>query len=350
MSTAVPVAVPAPPPAAAVTGDARPRRRVDALDALRGFALCGILLVNVPQLTDMPGYVVPGELLPAREALDLLVQHRFFPVFSFLFGLSFTLVYEGAVGRAARPRLVLLRRLLALGVLGALHQFVLYPGEALLPYAIAGLLVLLPSTWLPRSAVLAAGVVGTVAGVTLAGGGVLLIPGLFLLGAATARYGVVESLERQGRRLAVVFALAAPTAVAATLWQRETWTSGLGTRVAAAAGLVAALAYVCGFLLLLRTPVRELLVGVFAPLGRVALTNYVTATLIVLSAAPLLGLHGSHRWGAALGLAATILGVQALLSRLWLAHFRYGPLEWGWRCVTWGRVEPLAKSASTRAS
>jgi uncharacterized protein len=67
-----------------------------------------------------------------------------------------------------------------------------------------------------------------------------------------------------------------------------------------------------------------LLVELLAPLGRVALTNYVTATLLVLAVAPLLDLHGSHRWGAALGLAAAVLGGQALLSRLRLARFRLG--------------------------
>jgi uncharacterized protein len=35
------------------------------------------------------------------------------------------------------------------------------------------------------------------------------------------------------------------------------------------------------------------------------------------------------------GFAAAILLVQALWSRWWLARFRYGPLEWAWRCVTW---------------
>ncbi|MER7759799.1 DUF418 domain-containing protein [Streptomyces sp. NPDC097619] len=321
-----------PAPAPAVGG--APRRRIDALDALRGFALCGILLVNVPQITDLRGYRVPGELLPARELLDLTVQHRFFPLFSFLFGLSFVLFFESAARRSDRPRLVLVRRLVALGVLGGLHQLP-HPGEALTPYALFGLLVLLPSTWLPRWAVLAAGAAGTVAGVTLAGGGIALIPGLFLLGSAVARYGVADTLEHRTRQLAVVFALAAPAAVAATVWQQATWTAPYATRSAAVAGLLAAIAYASGFLLVLRSPMGRAVGAVFAPLGRLALTHYVGATLVVVALAGALGLRGSDRWGTALLLAAGVLAAQAVLSRLWLGRFRYGPLEWAWRAVTW---------------
>ncbi|WP_327307033.1 DUF418 domain-containing protein [Streptomyces sp. NBC_01298] len=339
------------PPAPGVPGAPAPltRRRIDALDALRGFALCGILLVNIPQITGMIGYRVPGELLPAREVLDLSVQHRFFPLFSFLFGLSFVLFFESAAAKTASPRLVLLRRLLALGVLGAGHQL-LHPGEALTPYAVFGLLVLLPSTWLPRPAVLAAGLLATVAGVTLAGGGMAVIPGLFLLGSATARYGVADTLEGRGRQIAVLFAVSAPAAVAATLWQHHTWLDAVATRSAAIAGLLAATAYVCGFLLLLRGPLGRALESVFAPLGRLALTNYVGATLIVVSLAPVLGLDGSRRWTAALLLAAAILVLQVIVGRVWLKSFRYGPLEWAWRCVTWWEFVPIRRSGRGRGA
>ncbi|MEV4560818.1 DUF418 domain-containing protein [Kitasatospora sp. NPDC049285] len=325
------------------------RPRIDDLDALRGFALCGILLVNVPQLTRMPGAVEPGRLHPVREALDLTVQYRFFPIFSFLFGLSFALFFDSAAARTGFPFPVVARRLLALGLLGAAHQL-LHPGEALLPYAIAGLLVLLPTARLPRPAPLYAGAALTLAGCTLAGGGLALIPGLFLLGSATARYGIAETIAARTRQLTVVFALAAPAAVAATVWQHRTWLDAVASRSATVAGLLTALAYTSGFLLWLRTPLRPALTGFFAPLGRMALTNYVSATVLVLAASPLLGLHGSDRWYRALGLAVAVLAVQAAASRAWLAGHRYGPLEWFWRCVTWWEPVPLALRPGARPS
>lgn len=101
-----------------------------------------------------------------------------------------------------------------------------------------------------------------------------------------------------------------------------------------------ATAYVAGLLLLLRTPARGALRGALEPLGRMALTNYVTASMLVLAADRLLGLSGSDRWGAALALAAAVLGLQVAWSRWWLSRYRYGPLEWGLRCVTWWDMVP----------
>ncbi|NLT26588.1 MAG: hypothetical protein GXX90_08080, partial [Microbacteriaceae bacterium] len=153
--------------------------------------MCGILLVNVPPLWRLTGYAVDGDsvvALPVREWLDLLVQGRFFPLFSLLFGIGFGLMLASARRRAARPRVVLLRRFAALGALGVVHQL-LQPGEALLPYAVVAIAVLLPMTLLPARAQLPVAAIGglalTVAGVAL-DGSIALVPGLFLAGFAIA--------------------------------------------------------------------------------------------------------------------------------------------------------------------
>ncbi|MFB7631521.1 DUF418 domain-containing protein [Streptomyces sp. NPDC056149] len=314
--------------------------RIRALDALRGFALCGILLVNIPQITDLLFGPRPGVLHPVRAFLDLTVQERFFPIFSFLFGISFALFLDGAARRSDRPRLLLVRRLVALGLLGAAHQL-LHPGEALTPYAIFGLLVLLPATWLPTPVVLVGGVGLTVASVTLVSGGLITIPGLFLLGLAVARLGVPRALDHRTGRLAAVLAVAAPVAAAAVWWQHATDPGDPhATRIAAGAGLLAAVAYAVALLLLLRTRLGPALSAVLEPLGRMALTNYLTATLLVVAAAPVLGLRHSLHWGTAMALALAILTAQVLASRWWLARFRYGPAEWCLRCVTWWERVP----------
>jgi uncharacterized membrane protein YeiB len=74
---------------------------------------------------------------------------------------------------------------------------------------------------------------------------------------------------------------------------------------------------------------------VLAPLGRLALTNYLTATLMVvlLTTAPAFSGPGGYR--ALLPLAAAILVVQVVASRWWLRRFRYGPVEWLWRSIVW---------------
>lgn len=316
--------------------------RIHELDAVRGFALCGILVVNIWQLTDMTAVKAPGEMVPLRHVLSVLFEGRFFPIFSFLFGLSFALFLDGAARRTEHPRLVLIRRLVALGVLGFVHhQF--QPGEALLPYAIVGLVILLPAASLPRWAVLIAGLATTGVGLAL-GGGFGLVPGLFLLGLASARYGVAQTLDERGWQIATVFALALPAAVVTAIWEfRTPYLDLLASSAPPVAGLLGALAYLTGMLLVLRTETGAVLAEALEPLGRMALTNYVSATAFILIAEPRLGLSGSDKYGALLGLATAIIAVQAIVSWSWLKIFRYGPLEWIWRSVTWWELVPARR-------
>ena len=240
---------------------------------------------------------------------------------------------DTAAARARHPRLVLLRRLVVLGALGIAHQQ-LHAGEALTPYAIFGVLVLLPASWLSRRIVLPLAVVALVAGVLL-GGGMLLIPALFLLGLTAVRYGVVETLPRRRMQIAVLFSIAAAAAIPAAVWEDATSTAPNGERVAAIAGLIGASAYSTGLLLILGTLFGAVLERVLAPLGRMALTNYLTATLIAVASGPLLGLYHSAHYGRMIVLAVVILTVQAAFSRYWLARYQYGPFEWIWCCLTW---------------
>lgn len=163
---------------------------------------------------------------------------------------------------------------------------------------------------------------------TLVGGGIASIPGLFLLGLAVARLGVAHTLERRTGQLVTVLALAAPAAALVFWWQRTYPVDGpFATRIAAGAGLLGALAYSAALLLALRTRAGGALSTLLEPLGRMALTNYITATLLVVAADPLLGLAQSTHWTSAMLLAVGILTVQTVASHWWLRRFRYGPME-----------------------
>jgi uncharacterized membrane protein YeiB len=325
------------------------RRRVVALDVIRGFALCGILLANVKPIAHRGGELGSAHVpeTTAATVLHLLVDQRFFPIFSVLFGVGFSLLLESARGRARRPRVVLLRRLLALLAVGLVHFLTLWKGDVLTGYATLGLLVLLPSTWLPRRVVAVAAGVLVVLSVGFFGGWYSVIPGLFLLGSALTRYGVISKLDSGPRTTAVlglVFALAA-VPVAVVQW-RAGWSDpdGITFRIAyPAAGLLTAGAYVCGLSLLLRTRVARPLTAVFRPLGRMALTNYLTATLLVLAISGMVG--DADRWpvGGVLAVAAAVLLTQWVWSVVWLRRCYQGPVEWLWRWVTWWQRPPLRR-------
>src|SRR6266550_1785459 len=81
------------------------------------------------------------------------------------------------------------------------------------------------------------------------------------------------------------------------------------------------------------------LVTVFAPLGRMALTNYLMHSIICVTLSYGFGLALWWRIGAAqtMAIAAAIIVLQIPLSAWWLSRFRFGPVEWIWRRLTYGR-------------
>jgi uncharacterized membrane protein YeiB len=313
------------------------RRRIAALDVVRGFALCGILLANVAPIAATGAIVTTGQADP-QPWLGLFVYHRFFPIFALLFGIGFALLLESAATRATRPRLVLLRRLLVLLAAGVAHFFLLWRGDILSTYAVVGIVVLLPSTWLPRRVVAGLAAAFLAAAVAIGDTRMLVVAGLFLLGAALVRYRVVQRIDESTRVPAVLGPLCAAAAVPLLWWQSHS----AAQQPVIAAGLLLACAYVCGMVLLLRSPARAAVTAVFAPLGRMALTNYLTATVLVLLVGHALG-GRPETWSPATVLltAAGILALQWTWSVLWLRHFRHGPLEWLWRWATWARRPPL---------
>lgn len=344
-------ALPAAPTRATETptvpgADPRPGR-IGSLDAIRGLALAGIAFVNIPTFWRLQ---IDPDFGPNNvwDILQMFVQQRFFPIFSLLFGIGFGLMWHVARKRAARPRTVMLRRFAFLFLLGFGHQF-LQGGEALLPYSIVALLVLLPATFLPERRL---GPVTATAGVALTAvalaldGGLIAVPGLFLLGFALALYDVPRILDGNLRANGIIL-VAATIASAGTLhWQNTDPMAPGFSPSSAVAGLAMATMYMALLNVLMSTPLRGGVLAVFAPLGRMSLTNYIAASALFLAAIPLRPLIGAEgdspaAWATAMGVVAVILVAQWVFSALWLRYFRQGPLEWVWRRVTWAGAKPL---------
>lgn len=112
--------------------------------------------------------------------------------------------------------------------------------------------------------------------------------------------------------------------------------------------VVITLGYVAALVLLARTPVKAVL-AIFAPVGRMAFTNYLMTSVIFVALAVVPGgpmLFGRAEPGT---LWMWVVGVWAVLivwSPLWLSQFRMGPFEWVWRSLTQGRRLPLRKGAT----
>ena len=125
--------------------------RSEWLDALRGFALFGILLYNIQPFS---GYAFRGlmpSLQPAWAALDptldfvahVLIQGKFYSLFSFLFGLGFALQLQRAMATGATGASMLRRRLGWLFAFGLAHALLIWFGDILTVYAVFGFALLL---------------------------------------------------------------------------------------------------------------------------------------------------------------------------------------------------------------
>ncbi|HVE88577.1 MAG TPA: DUF418 domain-containing protein [Burkholderiaceae bacterium] len=124
--------------------------RDERIDALRGFALFGILLVNIQSF--LYGAANPiGYLTPDAGTLDrvtlfataALVNVKFMPLFAMLFGAGFSLLYAKLKTMTAEPRRIYRRRMLFLFVFGVLHGIFFYFGDITQMYAVAGIVLLL---------------------------------------------------------------------------------------------------------------------------------------------------------------------------------------------------------------
>lgn len=117
--------------------------RIDAMDVLRGFALLGILMMNIegmvgPLLGAMTGVnpALTGADWWADALVYVFVQGKFYPLFSMLFGMGFAVMMMRAEA-AGRPFLpIYLRRILALLAIGLAHALLVWSGDVLVSYAL----------------------------------------------------------------------------------------------------------------------------------------------------------------------------------------------------------------------
>src|SRR5690242_6917538 len=126
-----------------------PEERMPLLDVLRGFALLGIAVMNMPafNLPDGVG-ALEERLFPsfadraAETASFIIFAGKANSIFSFLFGLGLTIQMQRAEATGAKVTPVYLRRIAVLFLVGAAHAILLWWGDVLHTYAILGLLLL----------------------------------------------------------------------------------------------------------------------------------------------------------------------------------------------------------------
>jgi uncharacterized protein len=160
---------------------------------------------------------------------------------------------------------------------------------------------------------------------------------LFLVGLLVGRAGFFERLAENRKLLRCIFWAGLGIGVTGNsllLLDVGPWLASLGLTVGAPA---LAAAYICGLALLSLHVGGGRLLAPFSAVGRMALSNYVLQSLVcsVLFGGFALGLYEKVGSAALEGIAVLIFGMQVLVSGWWLRRFRYGPLEWIWRSLTY---------------
>ena len=390
--------------------------RIDSLDVLRGFAVGGILFANILWLS---GYLLAPRTTQASllaHPMDafflfftrLFVHGKFYAVFSFLFGLGFSVQLLRAQAKQ-KPGFIAQysRRLAILFVIGWAHAYFLWYGDILRFYACLGALLLLLRNKSDR-ALLATAIFALIAPVLLAifyqlglpqlsdvwhvrysksqslaalahggwesffafnwqgiqhhalsnveNGRLLKIFGLFVLGFYAGRRQIFHTIQdhRQLFRRVLIWGgtLGGITSLIRVAQIYDVLPDFKSEAVEECLYLLSvyplAFAYISGITLMCLSKSTGRFLRALTPVGQMALSNYLLHTL---AAAVVFywwgfGLAGTLALRYCYGLAICIFVAQIGLSHIWLRHFNYGPIEWIWRIGTRLEWAPLWRERS----
>lgn len=369
--------------------------RLREVDILRGFAVLGICVVNIPEMLGNGVAFVSdytGSNAFFRLLYDMFIQTKFYTLFAFLFGLSFYLFIQSAERRGLAAKRWMTRRLLLLLIVGIVHGVWIWFGDVLHAYAILGFILLifykrkektiLIWSW---SLLILSGII-TIASTLLA---ILFVPeelskpifqtlpnlkqridflltystmnlflrspeilGLFLLGLYAGKKGWFEGEGLSTNRLRLIQWISLSLSILFFVPMVYYYVSGSSYNpnyvyhYTFLSGKTMAVFYFCTLMRLIRN-LGEQRLGGLAAVGRMAFTNYLTQSMMTM-----LILHVILRDAALWPLLACFIYsvllflIQAWWSRAWLHRYRMGPLEWAWRAGTYGKLPSFRKKSA----
>lgn len=184
--------------------------------------------------------------------------------------------------------------------------------------------------------------------------GVLAFLPTFLFGLWLWRRGVVQDLAAHDGAIRRVCAVALPAGLGLSVFHVVTDGMRVGrpphdllflvTRLASYyAPFVLAAGYASGLALLAQRARWHRRLAFFAPVGRMALTNYLAQSLVCVAFFTSTGLYGKVGPAPGVVLTLALYTAQVWFSNWWLARYRFGPIEYAWRTLTYGRLGPLRR-------
>ena len=400
--------------------------RIVMIDVLRGLAIFGILMVNMPLMFEPITQAILGvkpdaslHQVISESFIKFFFEGKFYVLFSMLFGFGFWIFMNKTVENGSSVVPVYRRRLFFLLLFGLAHVVLLWAGDILIFYALFGFILILFkkvsnrkifkwTIWLTLIPTILTSLMVTVfwlfsripeaktaidagiqqgiddthqlveqASAIYSGGSfseivsirieeyLALLPGflffypvvlgMFLLGVWAARKGIILDYIGNLPLFRKVFwwglgigiftnTLYAIAFQHGTMLIPTGWTL-LATSMHTFGGVSFGLCYVSALVLLFAKGKSALFNRLLAPVGRMALTNYLLHSIICtfLSLSYGFGLFEKVEVWQGIVLTIVIFSVQILFSRWWLNHFQFGPLEWLWRSLTYLKFQPLRR-------
>ncbi len=403
------------------------KNRIVAIDLLRGFALLGILSMNIMSFS-MPDAAYNNPTLYGGEGINrfvygfvhIMADQKFMALFSMLFGASVMLLFSKSAQQGKKATRVHYVRNGWLLLFGLLHGIFVWQGDVLLVYALCsfflfffkdlkpslqisiGLLVFfLPSlfsvfisrqlssldlegqqvliqNFAPSAQALAEDIAVHRAAYSkqlsyrfdsedqasstaqdLLDVSFLLEAfarafGMMLLGMAFYTLGILTAQRSNlfyKRMLLFGFLIGIPLAsIGLYLYYANNWDAAYALFLGRIPNHLATPFIACAYLALVmlwsQTSIFKTLQNRLTAVGRMALSNYISQSLLAtfIFYGFGLGLYGNLNRLSQGAIVLLIWAIQLVLSAWWLKHFRYGPLEWLWRSLTYFRLEPFRKT------
>ncbi len=393
-----------------MTANATPieqKERAIIVDTLRGFALVGVLIANFTSFTDQQ---VPADILNSISSpLDVTLMHintvffewKFMTLFSILFGYGFGLLLTSVEKKNINPNSFFLRRMFWLFLIGLIHTSFWW-FDVLHFYAISGVLLLLFRKVSNKTVLLSSillmfivpfcfsflmrnqsdtfsdadwrnayeqfkhGNLVDVFRTNFTGYYKLFIVsasdvhdiietlGRFLFGYYLLRIKLFESIESKKNLFRKIIFITAPVVIAYFIvrWMAVKeeiniepfyWEPFIKTGIISTTCMYSSL-----IVLLFISFGQNKFFKALQALGKMTLTNYllVSAINIILLYGIGLGKLGELPMHTLWLLAFAWLIIEIIISSYWLRIFRYGPVEWIWRQLTYWKKLPLRKSAN----
>lgn len=124
------------------------KERIFSIDALRGFSLLGIILMNILTFAYPYQVINPFEFFQHQDGAlfkvsSLFIVASFYPIFAFLFGYGLSIMYDNSIKRNIDYYPMIIRRLIFLLLLGVVHGIFLFYGDILATYALLGFIAII---------------------------------------------------------------------------------------------------------------------------------------------------------------------------------------------------------------